>query len=43
MEKLVVGHSKHGGGADVDGGVSVTAVDKRFNKQGIKHHGNMAK
>jgi len=31
-EKLVVGHSKHGGEADVDGGVPMTTVDKRFNK-----------
>jgi len=28
MEKLVIGHSKHSGEADVDGGVPVTAVDE---------------
>ena len=31
-EKLIIGHSKHGGEVDVDGDVSVTALDKRFNK-----------
>ena len=29
MKKLIVGHSKHGGASCVDGGVLVTAVDKK--------------
>ena len=32
-EKLVVGHSKHGGEADVDGGVPVAAVDEMIKQQ----------
>ena len=43
MEKLIVGHNKHGGEADVDGGVSVAAVDEMIKQQGTKHHGDKVK
>ena len=42
-EKLVVGHSKHGGEVDIDGGVPVAAAEKMIKQQGTKHHGNMEK